>query len=630
MTPLLVVLTLVLLAGHALQARAIHASTDPVRDEPPITAEDKVHWAFKPLQNSQPKKVTPSEALDGFIDQKLTRAGLKRSPQADAATLIRRVTFDLTGLPPTSQEVRDFVQACGSIDGSAIAYEALVDRLLASPRYGEHWAQSWLDLARFAETDGFEHDRERNRAWQFRDWVIGSLNRDMPFDGFVRQQIAGDLLPQGQPEATGFLFAGPDMPDINNQDERRHVVLNDITSTVGSAFLGLTVGCAQCHDHPYDPISQADFYRLRAFFNKTVNPKLDRQLGPSVREFTDGVPASAVYVRGDFRRPASTVEAAFPRIASIRSGTRERAETPEETNERKSVDVRYDNLDRVALAHWLTRSDNALFLRTTVNRIWQQHFGKPLAGPPADLGRQGEPPTHPELLDWLAGELPRQQWSLKRLHKVIMMSATYRQATQAKGMPSEALDLYAAMPRKRLTGEMLRDALLSAAGQLNGKAGGPGVRLPLPAEIASTLLKKQDEVTEDPAEHRRRSIYTFARRNARHPLFDLFDRPDALMSCARRGESITAPQALLLMNSDFALSMAQELAELGMKEAGSTVVAIVEFATWRCYSRPPTAAELKVGREFIERQTAITSNLRNAVADYCLALLNANEFIYID
>ncbi len=567
MKAVVIALTLLLVAHHA-NAVAIHASADPVKDEPPITEKDREHWAFKPLQDAG-KKV----GLDDFMRQQ---------QKADATTLIRRVTFDLTGLPPTPDEIRDFAHQ---------SYETLVDRLLASPRYGEHWAQWWLDLARFAETDGFEYDAERNRAWQYRDWVIAALNRDLPFDVFVQQQIAGDLI--GDETATGFLFACPDMTDLNNQSERRHVLLNDITTTVGSVCLGLTVGCAQCHDHPYDPISQADFYRLRAFFDNTVMTKSSKQLGPAVRVFTAGVPASTVFVRGDFKRPGHEIQPAFPRILG---------ETP-------------PNAERTALAQWLASKDNALFLRAMANRIWQQHFGKPLAAIPGDLGHQGEAPTNPALLDWLAAELPRQSWSLKKLHKVIVMSNHYQQA---------------ALPRKRLTGEMLRDALLSVTGELNLKTGGPGVKLPLPKEISDTLLKKQAEATTDTTEHRRRSIYLFARRNARHPLLDLFDRPDALMSCSRRNESTTAPQALLMLNSEFTHAIAAKLAAALNEEHGSDAAALITDATLRCLARQPTKPEIEAGQKFLRQQTALAPSLQGALADYCLALLNSNEFIYVD
>ncbi len=584
-----------LLGWSDAHAVAIHASADPVKDEPKITEKDREHWAFKPLQTTLGKK-----SIDDFTQPQ---------PQADAATLIRRLTFDLTGLPPSPDAVRAFVHQSHP---SHQSYEALVDQLLASPRYGEHWAQWWLDLARFAETDGFEYDAERGRAWQYRDWVIDALNHDMPFDVFVQKQIAGDLM--GDETATGFLFSCPDMPDLNKQDERRHVLLNDITTTVGSVGFGLTVGCAQCHDHPYDPISQADFYRLRAFFDNTVLPKERKPLGPFVRGFTEGVPASTVFVRGDFKRPGPAIHPAYPRLFG---------DTP-------------PNADRAALAKWIASKDNAIFLRAMANRIWQQHFGKPLAAIPGDLGHQGEAPANPALLDWLAAELPKQNWSLKKLHKVIMMSKTYQQSSfvvRPSGRPESQNGLKPELQtqtRKRLTGEMLRDAMLAVSGQLNLKTGGPGVKLPLPKEISDTLLKKQHEVNPDATEHNRRSIYTFARRNLRNPLFELFDRPDAQMSCARRNESTTAPQALMLLNSEFAHDIAAKLAADLNEQHGSDAAALIIDATLRCLARQPTKHEIEAGRKFLQKQTSLTPSFREALADYCLALLNSNEFVYVD
>ncbi|MBL9181957.1 MAG: DUF1553 domain-containing protein [Verrucomicrobiaceae bacterium] len=558
-------------------AAAIRASNDPVKDERPITAKDREHWAWRPLI-----KVDAAN-LDAVVAKKTPIEN-----EADAATLIRRVTFDLTGLPPSASDLSDLS------DWSDQKYEALVGRLLDSPRYGEHWAQWWLDLARFAESDGFEFDAVRERAWQYRDWVIAALNADTPLDVFVQQQLAGDLT--GAETATGFLMAGPDMPDVNNQVERRHIFLNDMTATVGTVCLGLTFGCAQCHDHPYDPISQADFYRLRAFFDATVMPKERKPMGPVARVVTDGVPASVVFVRGESKRPGPAVQPAFPRIGLM---------APTEA----------EKLDRVALAKWITSRDNVLFARSMANRLWQQHFGKPLAGNPGDLGHQGEAPTHPELLDWLAAELPRQNWSLKKLHKLIVMSRTYRQA-----LPQQ----------RRLTGEMLRDTLISLGEGLNTQTGGSSVRLPLPKEISDTLLKKQADITPDAAQHRRRSIYTFARRNQRNPLFELFDRPDAQASCSRRNESTTAPQALAMLNSDFVHETAASLSKRLTTAHGSETEKIIEEVTRLCLSRNASQAEIEAGKAFIEKQVTLAGSFDEAVKDYCLAVLNSNAFVFVD
>jgi Protein of unknown function (DUF1549)/Protein of unknown function (DUF1553) len=635
MTHLRLILLLSSLISIA-SAKGIRALKDPVKEEIPLTDADRDHWAFRSLTPLAPPALQPGQwahtEIDHFIWQKLADQGLSLSPQADAATLIRRVSFDLIGLPPTRQEVQAFITAWAQPDLREATYEGLVDRLLASDRHGEAWAQSWLDLARYAETDGFEHDKERSKAWAYRDWVISAINRDLPYDEFVAQQIAGDETTPNAVVATGFLLAGPDMPDSNFQDERMHLLLNDLAGTFGSAFLGLTIGCAQCHDHPYDPVSQADFYRLRACFDNFPKLKRDQQLGATFQEAGAHPRISKVCLRGDHQRPGAPIAAGFPRIANP-ANIEVYAQPTSSSSGR-----------RAALARWLTQPTNALFLRTTVNRLWMQHIGQPLAASPNDLGTQGEAPTHPELIDWLARQLPQKRWSMKAMHKLIVMSATYRQishhpaaavATDTNFAMHMALQkdpanhYYARFPRQRLTGEKLRDAMLFATGRLSVKMGGPSVHLALPPEIAITLLENQRQVTADASEHDRRSIYVHARRNLRYPLFDAFDRPDALVSCARRSESTIAPQALMLFNSSVSHSLAQSLAEITLL-GGSEPDAIITEATWRCLSRAPTVMELNLGRHFLESQTAETSTFSDAVADYCLALLNTNAFSYID
>ncbi len=635
----------VLLWPAPASAKAIRASADPVKDEPPITVEERDHWSFKPLHKPE-LPVVQHEAevrneIDRFILEKLEARGESLSRPADAATLIRRATFDLTGLPPSPDEVRDFVRATRAFEEAKMTqvspllrepYEVLIEHLLNSPCYGEKWAQPWLDLARFAESDGFEHDLERKEAWRYRDWVINALNNDLPYDDFVSFHLAGDELSPQDAIATGFLFAGPDMPDTNFQDERRHLLLNDITGTVGSAFLGLTLGCAQCHDHPYDPISQADFYRLRAFFDNMPKLKKDQQIGATIVEVGRTAKPSQVCIRGDHLRPGPAVLPAFLRIAN-----------PAEM-ETVTAPLSASSGRRTALARWLTQPSNGLFLRTSVNRLWQHHFGRPLAGTPGDLGRQGEAPVHVELIDWLATELPLRRWSLKSMHKLIMLSATYRQAGRVGGLPSNSLKSFAQFladekdpangllsyfPRHRLSGEELRDAMLAVSGRINYKPGGISVRFPLPTEMMNGPGRKRNELKAYDPEQDRRSIYGFAQRNLRDPMLELFDKPDALLSCSRRTESTTATQALNLFNSEFSYGIARTLAAEVMKE-GSDADTVVKAVTWRCCGRAPAAEELALGRTFLEKQTALTATLEEAITDYCLALLNTSAFCYVD
>ena len=611
--------------------------------EPEITAGDRDYWAFRPVIRPEvPAVKNPTwvrTPIDAFILSKLESKGISPGPEADRATLRRRLHFDVIGLPPTLEDLQHF-----EAETTPDAYEREVDRLLASQKYGEHWAQFWLDLARFAETDGFEHDKVRPDAWKYRDWVISTLNADMPYDEFVRLQLAADVLTPGQNEAAlMFCLAGPDMPDINDQVERRHRVLNEMTGTVGSVFLGLQMGCAECHDHKYDPISQVDFYRLRAVFESSV-PDLKRDVPYNVLRKQAVTPVARFWVRGDHRRPGAMVKAAFPRIADISSSllTPAEGESP-----------------RLALAKWITRGDNPLTARVMVNRIWAQHFGKGLFATPSDVGLLNPGPSHRELLDWLACEFQASGWSLKALHRLILTSATYRQASRSR---SEDMDwnnrceqdpenaLYSRFPRRRISGEMLRDALLTVSGLMTEGRGGPGVMPPLPEELVGTLLKGQWTVSPRREDHYRRSIYLFARRNLRYPLFEAFDRPDANASCAVRNRSTTAPQALVLWNGPLSLEAAQHLAgEIG--KSSKDPQAHIEQLYRRTYGRKPTPSEEIHLQMFLNRQKELLRKehpqaetlllpsrrawqddpyLAAAWVDACLAVLNSNEFLYVD
>lgn len=468
-------------------------------DETPLTESDFDHWSFRPIARPQLPEVQAAtwtnSPIDGFIANKLETVELTPCGVAEKHVWLRRLKLDLLGLPPSPEEIAEFEQ-----DLSDDAEERVVDRYLSSPRFGEHWAQPWLDLARFAETDGFEHDRVRENAWQYRDWVISALNSDMPYDEFIRLQIGGDYSSKAEDRiATMFCLAGADMPDLNNQELRRHDRLNELTSTVGSALLGLQMQCAQCHDHKYDPISQADFFRLRAVFESAV-PELVRDKHYNVFESQSSQPAR-FYFRGELNQPGPEVLASFPRIAAGEN----------------SVLDNFDSIQpRVSFARWLFEPSNPLTARVIVNRIWQQHFGRGLFENPSDVGVVPGGPTQPELVDWLASELQRHHWSLKGLHRQIVLSATYRQASMC---PAEDVtwnerlendprnELYSRFPRHRLDGESIRDSMLSVAGLLDARAGGAGVMPPLPSELTSTLLKDQWKPSSDEADSMRRSIY---------------------------------------------------------------------------------------------------------------------------
>jgi hypothetical protein len=592
--------------------------------EPEWSESSRDHWSLKPRRVVQvPQVASPvplKNPIDHFIADRLQSRGLSLQPEASRRILIRRVTLDLTGLLPESELVVEFEE-----DAEDSAYEQLVDRLLAQSSHGEHWAQHWLDLARFAETDGFEHDHVRPESWKYRDWVISSLNSDLPYDEFVRLQLAGDLLnpdDESAAIATQFCLSGPDMPDLNSQDERRHVLLNEITSTVGSVILGLQIGCAQCHDHKYDPVSQADFYRLRSHFEPAVQIRQNKSVTRLQQSDDRGI--FRVMLRGDFRRPGPEVIPGIPH-ALADSTIMESFSNPNDSRP-----------SRVRLAVALTNPAHPLTARVIVNRVWQQHFGTGLSSTPSDFGIMGQEPTHPELLDWLSQWFVDQGWSLKQLHRLIVTSSTWRQRSflPADAPHNERRQWRAALeqdpenlmwsraPRRRVSGEVLRDIMLQCAGRLNRKAGGPGIRPPLPEDIRRTLLKDQWNVTEEKSEHDRRSIYVFARRNLRYPIFEAFDRPAANESCSARTQSTTAPQSLILMNSEFSQEMSQAIADQIIGEEQKRVVQMRRLFDLLLGRQPTSEEERSVGQYLEESE----SDLRSA----CLVLLNSNEFGYID
>lgn len=639
-----------LAAGASLFAIAASAHERFKLKEEPITKSDREHWSFQPVKRPDLPAVQNRQwsrtAVDRFILAKLEAEGLQPAPEADRTTLIRRLYFDVIGLPPLPDDVDRFLT-----DDSEDAYEKLVDRLLASNHYGERWAQHWLDLARFAETDGYEHDKIRPHAWKYRDWVIKALNEDMPYDQFVRWQLAGDVIAPENPDAkiaTAFCLSGPDMPDINSQEERRHTLLNEMTSTVGSALMALQMGCAQCHDHKYDPISTIDFYRMRAFFEPAVKPVRNQSVLMLTSTSTPAKP-SHVMIRGDWRQPGPQVQPAFLRVANLHD---------------LKIKSENDQQQRLAFARWLTRKDHPLTARVMVNRLWQHHFGRGLSTSPSDFGTMGELPSHPELLDWLAAEFVASGWKMKSLHRLILTSSVYRQAGKQTARTEEkqtewarSLEadpeavLLSRFPRQRLDAEVIRDSMLAISGKLSTKTGGRGVMPPLPRELEATLLKGQWKTSLNKEDHYRRSIYVFARRNLRYPQFDVFDRPDANTSCARRGNSTTAPQSLLMLNSANSIQCARELAGLIWDQAGTDPETQVSLLIRRSLGRIPSAAErnelvtfLKSQRQLLTAEKRTTQKLLlplaqtevkdvfagAALTDLCLAILNTSEFLYVD
>jgi hypothetical protein len=707
--------------------------------EPELTAKERAHWAFqKPVRPQVPTvrdTVWIRTPVDRFVLSRLEGAGLLPSPPADRARLLRRVTFDLVGLPPTPEELESFLN-----DDRPDAYARAVERLLASPHYGERWAQHWLDVARYAESNGYETDSDRLHAWRYRDYVIRAFNEDKPYDRFLTEQLAGDQLLRGQdpkqdPElliATAFnrcgpvhLVSGNTDPDVNRQE-----VLTEMTNGLSSVFLGLTISCARCHDHKFDPISQADYYRLQSFFAaaqpKDVDisredehaahaermQKLESQLAPLRKQLADLeaphrarlTEAKKARLEPAYREPLAVdaakrtpeqkklaehahillkitwdelLEALTPSERSRRAALRERIhaletrkppppaqawalkddEKPPPTYlllrgdpKRKGAEVQpafprvlaprgvpSAGLDRLALANWLTTPEHPLTARVLVNRIWQHHFGRGIVATPNDFGVRGSPPSHPKLLDWLTCELVEHAWSLKHLHRLIVLSSTYQQSSRpaATGLARKVDPdnrLLGRMLRRRLEGEVLRDQVLAVAGSLNPKLSGPPVRLPLEPEVYALIFTEGEPdglwpVTADPREHFRRSIYLFNKRNVRLPLLEAFDQPDTLTSCPVRPVSTFAPQALIMLNGPFLQEQAKHFAARLLRECGTDIDQQIDRACRLALARPAKESEVRMAREFL---ASGSQDGAAALADFCLALLNRNEFIFVD
>ncbi len=711
--------------GVSLLVVAATAADKPYAD-PPLTHADRAHWAFStPVRPALPAVKDAAwvrNPIDRFVLAKLDAAKLTPSAAADRRTLLRRLSFDLTGLPPTPAEVDHFLA-----DATPDAYEKLVERLLASPHYGERWGQHWLDVVRFAESNGYEADGDRPHAWRYRDYVVESLNADLPYDRFVTEQLAGDLLP-GRQIAAGYLRLGPVhvVGGNTDRDELRQEVLTEVVDNVGSALMGLTLGCTRCHDHKFDPLSQGDYYRVQAYFANTVrheesllddagrerlaaatktladalrplNAKVTELEAPhrarlrSERIATLDAPTRAAFAlaEGD-RTPAqkalvkaaeATLKLAWDEVVAV-TPPAERARRAESVATRVRLRQEFDakNLSptawtvreqespvetrvllrgsvkkpstavtpatprvtggkpaaaktRLDLAAELTRPDHPLTARVIVNRLWRHHFGRGIVNTPNDFGSRGDASTHPELLDWLARELVAPSdagtpWTLKRMHRLMVTSATYRQASVARAELTAAdpdNKLLGRMPRRRLEAEALRDAVLTAAGTLNRAVGGPSVRVPLEPEVYDLIFSEDEPVglwpvAADARQHTRRSLYLFQKRNVRLPLLEAFDLPDALNSCAARGESTFAPQALTLMNGPFTAEQSARMADDVRRVTGADPAKQVAAIFRRSYGRSARPDELTACVAFLKGTT---------LADLCKAVLNTSEFLYV-
>lgn len=675
---------------------------------------DPNHWSFQPVKGPEvPTVAGPVESpIDAFIRAKLNTAGLEPATPADKTALIRRVTFDLTGLPPTPEEIGAFLA-----DERPTAYAELIDRLLASPGYGERWGRHWLDVARYADSNGLDENVAHGNAWKYRDYVIDAIHRDVPFNEFVVEQIAGDQLPSATTEeryrrlvATGFLSLGAKVLAEPDGVRMRMDIVDEQIDTLGRAFLGMTLGCARCHDHKFDPLSTQDYYGLAGVF-KSTKTMIDFKIVAKWHEHSLPTPESEAALAAHTQTVAEQKtkietliaaanteippeksstemtqeqkEALYPEakkteLKGLRDKLKElEAATPEHPTAMGVVDdqvadvavhLRGDHLKlgdvvarhvpdvmkgptapafhpetsgRLELARWLVDPAHPLTARVFVNRVWRWHFGRGIVPSVDNFGLLGEAPTHPELLDWLSLRFIESGWSLKALHRVILLSDTYRQASHPKPATLEKDPenrLWGWFPVRRLEAEAVRDALLSVSGQLDRTPGGPVLTVKNRGYLfdhTSKDLTKYDSP--------RRSIYLPVIRNNVYDVFQLLDYPDAAVSSGDRNTSTVSPQALLMLNSDLVLQASDKLADRLLREFPADETARVVRLVRLAWGRDPHSGEAArlladladytqgVSESNAGRNAIVTpaANRQAAWSVLCQTVLAANEFVYL-
>jgi hypothetical protein len=661
-------------------------------------------WSLRPVTSPAlpevQRKEWPRQELDRFILAKLEASGLTPAPEADRRALGRRLFFDLTGLPPAAEELDAFVN-----DAAPEAVERLVDRLLTTRAFAEHWARWWLDLVRYSDSNGYDWDEFRPQAWRYRDYVIRSLHADKPLDRFLREQLAGDEMVNGAPRdaaeqdcliATGYLRIGPwdnSSKLFNEEHKTRAAWMADLTETTATAFLGLTMSCCRCHDHKTEPLSQADHYRLRAFFEgtkfaddlpldlapeqeviRTANAKVEERIKAheetikklldgkkdekKVREklpkevqeklamedkaieaakkakrpFTTGLCATGedrpgpakIFAQGDPDQPREEVSPGIPAIFDPQAAT-------------VTKPAAGGSGRRTALADWIFSPQNPLTARVMANHLWQRCFGAGIVSTAGDFGWSGSRPSHPGLLDHLAVKLREDGWSLKKTVRRMVTSATYRQAAfvrddaaraKAMSMDGDNALLWRMNPR-RLTAEQLRDAMLAVSGVLTECDGGPPRWPSLPDEVLAANPAFYDDNSEKtkgwypspPEKLNVRSIYLVQKRSVRLPFMETFDLPDNFMTCTRRASSTVAPQAATLLNNPMAVDLAKAFAARVENEAGTDAARLVRTAWRHAFGREPDDSERGAALKLLEG---------GMLTEFCRALLNLNEFIYLD
>ncbi len=658
-----------------------------------LSGAKQVWWSFKaPTLPAVPalKNAWVRNPIDAFVLDGLRKSSLAPNSPASRTVLIRRAYMDLVGLPPNPQEVRAF---CA--DSSPKAWEGVVDRLLSSPHYGERWARHWLDVVRYADSGGFEGDKDRPLAYKYRDYIIRAFNSDKPFTQFIREQLAGDEIAPENPDAiiaTGYLACGPQDIVMQN-DKNRADELDDLVSTTGVAFLGLTVGCARCHDHKYDPVKQTDYYRLQAIFAPSERREMsvaeaslrtaaleqsrivDAELAPLlVRMQPLRDRGTALAVKAGTAKPtddqiaAALPEADRPEFARLRAAIAEvekqRIALPSAmavTDKGKTFGASYLLIRgdaghkgqevqpgfvcslpggeavvpveaataattgrRKMLADWIASPSNPLTARVWMNRVWRQHFGRGIVGTPSNFGLNGETPTHPELLDWLALKFQKFGWQTKPMHRLMLLSSTYQQSSAIRpaAIKQDPLNkMLWRMPVRRLEGEVIRDSLLAVAGTLNTAQFGPAVYPPVdPTLRADTFQGINWPEAEDSPATWRRSIYVKVKRSLLFPQLEVFDCPEITNSVAARNVTTTPLQALSLLNDPLVYRQCGLFAERVRREVGNAPLKQIDHGYWLAFGRPPSDREKNISLGFLKSRS---------LADWCHALINLNEFVYV-
>jgi Protein of unknown function (DUF1553)/Protein of unknown function (DUF1549) len=653
-------------------AAAQHPSPDQY--DAKIKPKDREHWAFQPVRSPAVPAVKDAAGvrtpIDAFILAKLEARGRTPAPPAEPRAILRRVHLDLTGLAPTLAEQEAFLR-----DPSPDALDRAIDDLLARPAYGERYARRWLDLARYADSNAYERDALKPSVWRYRDYVIRSFNADKPFDHFVREQIAGDELPDVNAEtviATSFHRLGPWDDEPADPKADRFDQLDDIVSTTSQVFLGLTLACARCHDHKFEALTMHDYYRMVAVFDPLKRPQDGRtdldawaaggqararlarrdaaiaelkrknnlvrlvagggidvsssQIEALKRETPDPIrgyfltedsptpPVTHILLRGSADRPGAKVG---PGVPAVLAEKQPEFLTPSAFTTRR----------RLSLAKWIADPRNPLTARVIVNRVWQWHFGDGLVRTESDFGVMGQKPTHPELLDWLADWFVKEGWSIKKLNRLILQSNVYRQSSSLSHSDDPDNRLLGRFPYRRLEVEAIRDSVLTVSGRLNRDMGGPGVFLPIPKEALEghsdpkTVWTPSDERSAS-----RRTVYAVVKRSLTNPLLETLDLCDTARSTAKRTTTTVAPQALTLFNGEFVNQQAKYLADRLEREAGADDVKQIDLAYRLALCRPPTDRELELMRAFLKK----SGGGRVAREQLGRVLFNLNEFVYAD